>query len=432
MKDIFNRTVIVAALGYFVDMFDITLFGVVRVASLNSIGITDPAQVLEKGVLLYNLQMIGMLLGGILWGILGDKKGRLSVLYGSILLYSLANLANAFVTDLTTYGALRFIAGVGLAGELGAAITLVSETMSKDKRGYGTTVVATLGLCGSVAAALVGKYMSWQTAYLVGGGLGLLLLVSRIRVFESGMFENSKHSSNARMGDVRLLLSGPRAWRYLACILVGVPIYFMTSILMTFAPEITAGLGIQGTVTAADALLYGSVGLALGDLATGLLSQKLRSRKKAVALALCVAAGLMVVYVSYEGMSLAMFHALCFGLGLCAGYWAVLVTMAAEQFGTNIRSTVATSVPNFVRGSAVLITLSFAALKGVFGVVNAGLFVGAVVFTLALTALFFLRETYGRELNYLEGVDPSVDEESEPSSAKPLSAVNPSNVSTTG
>ncbi|MCM2282719.1 MAG: MFS transporter [Bdellovibrionaceae bacterium] len=429
MKDIFNRTVVVAALGYFVDMFDITLFGVVRVASLQSIGITDPAQILEKGVLLYNLQMIGMLLGGIVWGILGDKRGRLSVLYGSILLYSLANLGNAFVTDLTSYAVLRFIAGVGLAGELGAAITLVSETMSKEKRGYGTTVVATLGLCGSVAAALVGKYMSWQTAYFVGGGLGLLLLVSRIRVFESGMFEGLKTSSHARMGDVRLLLSGARPWRYLACILAGVPIYFITSILMTFAPEITAGLGVQGTVTAADALLYGSIGLALGDLATGVLSQKLRSRKKAVALALSTAALLMMIYVSLDGMSMTTFHLLCFGLGLCAGYWAVLVTMAAEQFGTNIRSTVATTVPNFVRGSAVLITISFSTLKGPFGVVNAGLIVGAAVFTLALTALYFMRETYGRELNYLEGVD---EDSSTEASSEPLLAVKPSNVSTTG
>lgn len=430
MKEVFNRTVIVSALGYFVDMFDITLFGVVRVASLQGIGITDPAEILEKGVLLYNLQMIGMLIGGVIWGILGDKKGRLSVLYGSILMYSLANIANAFVTDVTTYGILRFIAGVGLAGELGAAITLVSETMSKEKRGYGTTVVATLGLCGAVCAALVGKYMTWQTAYLVGGGLGILLLISRIRVFESGMFDNLKHSSNARMGDVRLLLSGPRPWRYLACIMVGVPIYFITSILMTFAPEITAGLGIQGTVTAADALLYGAIGLALGDLGTGLLSQKLKSRKKAVAIALLAAAGLMSAYVTIDGMSIRTFYAICFGLGLCAGYWAVLVTMAAEQFGTNIRSTVATSVPNFVRGSAVLITLSFSSLKGPFGVVNAGVLVGATVFAMALVALYFLRETYGRDLDYLEGVEPSPGA----SPADPILAAGarPSNVTTTG
>jgi putative MFS transporter len=357
LKRILTPTVIIAALGYFVDLFDITLFGVVRVASVKSLGV-PPEEMINVGIRLYNWQMGGMLIGGLLWGIIGDKKGRHIVLYSSILMYSLANILNAFVTTVGQYELLRFLAGIGLAGELGAAVTMVSESLSKEDRGYATTLVATLGMLGSLCAALVGKYFQWDHAYLIGGGLGLLLLAARFKSFDSDMFKALQKKKIVR-GNIRLLFNPQRALRYISSVAVGVPIYFITAILLTLAPEVTAGLNLTGAVTAADALIYGSVGLAIGDLMSGLTSQWLKSRKKAVAIFLLIALVSTLAYTQADGASPQFIYFLCFMLGSAAGYWAVLVTIAAEQFGTDIRSTVATSVPNFVRGSGMIIASSF-------------------------------------------------------------------------
>jgi MFS family permease len=400
MRKALNLTVLVAALGYFVDMFDLTIFGVVRMASLKDLGITQPEQLTSAGVWLLNLQAAGMLVGGLFWGVLGDRKGRLSVLFGSIIMYSLANIANGFANDLTTYGILRFIAGVGLAGELGAAITLVSETMDKETRGYGTTIIATLGLLGAVAASLVGQLWHWRTAYFIGGGIGLLLLAARFHMADSGMFEKAQNSSHR--GDLRLLLDRERGLRYVYCILVGVPIYFITGVLFTFSPELTKALGIEG-ITAGNALLFGSIGLTLGDLMSGLTSQWMKSRKKAMGAFIAAGAGLAFVYLrAPAGLPKELFYVLCFALGTTAGFWAVLVTAAAEQFGTNIRATVATSVPNFVRSAVILLTLSFSYLKVGFGTISAAMTVGAFVFAMAFMALYRMRETFGVDLDYFE------------------------------
>lgn len=400
-RRILTPTVIISALGYFVDMFDITLFGVVRVGSLMALGVTSMEDMIVTGVKLYNWQMGGMLLGGIFWGILGDKKGRHTVLYASIFMYSVANILNAFVTEIWQYEALRFLAGIGLAGELGAAVTLVAESLNKEDRGYATTLIATLGMMGSLCAALVGKYFAWNHAYIIGGVLGLLLLVARFKSFDSEMFKKLKHS-NVKRGNIWLLFKPKRALLYASAVLVGVPIYFITAILMTMAPEATSELGLTTPVTAADALIYGSIGLAVGDLASGLMSQWLRSRKKAIGLFLAIALATMIVYTRSYGATDTFIYGLCFLLGTCAGYWAVLITTAAEQFGTDIRSTVATTVPNFVRGSGMIIATSFLIIKPHHTIINSILIIGGVVFALAFLALYFLKETFGRDLDFLE------------------------------
>ena len=345
--------------------------------------------------------MGGMLLGGIFWGILGDKKGRHTVLYSSILMYSVANLLNGFVTQVWQYEVLRFLAGVGLAGELGAAVTLVSESLSKEDRGYATTLVATLGMIGSLCAALVGKYFAWNHAYWIGGGLGLVLLLARLKSFDSDMFKALKHKKVER-GNVRILFKPKRALRYISSVAVGVPIYFITAILLTLAPEVTSELNLTGAVTAADALIYGSIGLAVGDLVSGLMSQWMKSRKKVIFFSLLIATISMIVYMKAHGSSPQFIYMLCFILGTCAGYWAVLVTVAAEQFGTEIRSTVATSVPNFVRGSGMIIASSFLVLKPYFTITQTVMVIGSAVFALGFLALFVLKETYGKDLDYLE------------------------------
>ncbi len=398
LYSVLNVTVLVAGLGYFVDLFDITLFGVVRSASLRELGLND-AEVLDKGIFIYNCQMAGMMVGGLIWGVLGDKRGRLSVMFGSILLYSFANIGNAFAWDVMSYAAFRFLGGVGLAGELGAAITLVAESLPKEKRGLGTTVVATLGMLGIVAAAFIGQKLHWKTAYLTGGVMGLALLFARFKVSESEIFAKKADPSKA---NPFLLLQGGRFFKYICCILIGVPIYFTTGILFTFAPELTAGLNVKGAVTAGNAILYGSIGLTIGDLLAGILSQLLKSRKRAVALHLSGGFGLMLVYLLTSGLTSTMVYGLSLLIGITVGYWAVLVTMAAEQFGTNIRATVATTVPNFVRGSAAIAATGFAYLKNQISVASAALTIGSICFGLALLSLLFIEETFHRDLDYEE------------------------------
>jgi len=402
IRSAFNFTVLVAALGYFVDMYDLVLFGIVRIESLTALGITGD-ELATKGVFLLNMQMIGMLIGGIIWGILGDKKGRLSVLFGSIALYSVANIANAFVTNVPGYAVARFFAGVGLAGELGAAITLVSEILKKESRGYGTTIVASVGIMGSVTAGFVGGHFSWQWAYIFGGFLGLVLLALRAKMLESGMFKSVQSNMGIKRGDfLSLFTNRARFLKYMRCILIGLPTWFVVGILIILSPEFSVLLGVKGTVSAGNSIMYAYSGLVVGDLLSGFSSQLLKSRKKIILVFLLLTALFVVVYLRSSGMEVSTFYALCFVMGISIGYWAVFVTIASEQFGTNLRATVTTTVPNFVRGAVVLITLSFSALKSPFGLVGAAYIVGFATIAIALTALYFMEETYHKDLDYLE------------------------------
>jgi len=400
---IFNVTVIVASLGYFVDIYDLILFSVVRRPSLMSLGVTGDA-LLDKGIYLLNMQMYGMLIGGIIWGILGDKKGRLSVLFLTILLYSLANIANAYAQNLTQYAVLRFLAGLGLAGELGVGITLVSEIMSTRSRGYGTTLVGGIGILGAVLAFAVSRLFSWQDAYLVGGILGLALLILRILVRESGMFKKIKTRSASRGNFFMLFTSRERFFKYLYCILLGMPVWYVIGILVTFSSEFAQKVfHITGTVNPGEAVMYHYIGASLGSLLWGIISQWLHSRKKSLWIALISLIVFGVAYFSAFGMSAFAFYLIIFLLGISQGYWIIFMTIATEQFGTNLRATVTTTVPNFVRGSTILVTTVFASLKVTqLGMWNAALITGVICMGLSLFALYKLKETYGKDLDYVE------------------------------
>lgn len=422
VSQVVNLAVIVASLGYFVDIYDLVLFNVVRVESLNSImtGAT-PEQIKNTGIWIFNWQMFGMLIGGILWGILGDKKGRISILFGSILLYSIANIANAFVYDVNTYALIRIIAGIGIAGELGAGVTLVSETLSKENRGYGTMIIVTFGALGAVLASLVGdkghvfqgllqgitarSWENWQIAYLVGGVLGLVLLVLRIGLLESGMYKKMQHEKVSRGNLFKLLFSdGKRTLTYVCCILIGLPIWYGIGILIALSQQ-TFGkaLGVAGDVTNSKAVMYSYIGLSIGDLLSGLLSQLLRSRRKVVFIYLAVMFSLVVYFLYFsKGISVNGYYSLCMLLGTATGYWAIFVTMASEQFGTNIRSTVTNTVPNFVRGSVIPVTLLFQWLGGFMGDINSAFVVGLICFALATFATIVVKETFAKDLNYVE------------------------------
>ena len=401
IKQLVQIPVLVAALGYLVDMYDLFLFSVVRVPSLLSLGTSQEA-LLDDGIILLNLQMAGLLIGGIFWGILGDKKGRLSVLFGSILIYSLANIANGFVTSFEQYAVLRFIAGIGLAGELGAGITLVAEVLPRKIRGYGTTLVATMGVLGAVLAYFMADLFDWRTSYFSGGGLGLLLLVLRMKVFESGIFVKIK-DKNIERGNVLMLFNNKKRFlKYLKCILIGLPIWFVVGILITFSPEFGRALGITEPVNAGKAVMFAFSGQVLGDLASGFLSQYFQSRKKIILTFMLISSLMAAVYLLFPTKDIVVFYAICALLGFANGYWTLFVTVAAEMFGTNLRATVATSVPNFVRGAVIPLTALFIQFKMSWGIIYAAAAVGLLSFVIAVIALRYLDETFHKDLNYVE------------------------------
>lgn len=401
LRSIFSLPVIVAALGYFVDIYDLVLFSIVRVPSLKALGL-EGQELIDQGVFLLNMQMAGMLVGGILWGVLGDRKGRLKIMFASIFLYSVANLANAAVTSLPAYAALRFIAGVGLAGELGAGITLVAEILHKSVRGYGTMIVASVGVSGAILANLVAKHFDWRSAFVIGGILGLLLLITRISVAESGMFRQMAVATVSKGNFLALFNNRKRFTRYLHSIMIGLPSWFVVGVLITFSPEFARALGIQGAISAGNAVMYCYIGLVAGDLASGLLSQLLKSRRKAILLFLLLTVAAVATYFLATGVSVATFYLICGLLGFGIGYWAIFVTVAAEQFGTNLRATVATTVPNFVRGMTVPITMLFQLFRQPLGLEGGALAVGALTLAIALFSLWRLEETFHKDLDYFE------------------------------
>ncbi|MGH8528283.1 MAG: MFS transporter [Nevskiales bacterium] len=391
-------SVAVAALGYFVDLYDIVIFGVVRVASLNELGITGQENT-DWGIALLNLQMIGMLIGGLAWGVIGDKLGRRFALLSCITLYSLANLASGFVVTVEQYAWTRLIAGFGLAGELGAGVTLVAELLPKNRRGYGTTVISFLGLVGALFASYVGAEFHWRTAYIIGGLMGFAVLAGRWwGLRESQMF--AEHKGGATQGDLRLLLKPPTLLKFLAVVAVGVPIWYVSALFVTFAPEYGKALNFGEPLKVADVLRWQAIGLALGSGFSGLISEWMHSRKRIIYV--CFAALLLGLAGLMQTESVQPYLYLMFFIGLAQGYWTAFITMSAEQFGTNIRATVSTSVPNFVRAMTVPITLSVKGLSVALGWIGATVVVGGVVFGVALLALYTLRETYGKDLNYLE------------------------------
>lgn len=394
--------VIVAALGYFVDVFDIWLFANFRIKSLTDLGLTGD-ELTTKGALILNCQQAGLLIGGFVWGILGDKYGRMRAMFGSILLYSLANIANGFVEDVTTYAVLRFVAGFGLAGEIGTGVTLVSELMSKEKRGYGVTIVATVGVAGAIGAAYVGKVMEWRSAFILGGVMGLSLLLLRVFVHESGMFHETKARTDIKRGSLTMLFeSRNRLIRFISCCMLGIPVWVVFGLYGVFAPEIATSLGISGPVDVPSSLLWASIGITAGDLISGLLSQWLQSRKKPITW--FVGGGVVLLLILHSGAvrTPEEFYLLYSLLGFSVGFWICGLATAAEQFGTNIRATVTTTIPNLVRAVVIPLTGGFLVMKPLVGVAPAVFILALIGYALCLLGLFLLDETFGRDLNFVE------------------------------
>ena len=402
-SSIFSLAVIVAALGYFVDIYDLLLFSIIRVPSLTDLGLSKE-QITTDGEAIIMWQMAGLLIGGIIWGIMGDKRGRLSVLFGSIILYSLANIANGFVENVDQYKWIRFIAGLGLAGELGAGITLVSELTPKNKRGIATSLVAGIGLTGAVVAFIMKENFHWRTCYFIGGGLGLLLLILRISVFESGMFHEVKKSGVQRGNFFMLFAKAERLKRYILGIVIGLPTWFVIGVLVTFSGEFGEMMGITERIDPGKAIMYAYAAISLGDILVGLISQWFRSRKKALFLFYGITAVFMILFftVQWNGSANQMYW-ICAGLGFGTGFWAIFVTMAAEQFGTNLRATAATTIPNMVRGMlTVLILPMFKGFRNMTDYVTGGWLTAIVIMVITVISALMTKETFGKDLNYVE------------------------------
>jgi putative MFS transporter len=406
---LFSLALIVAALGYFVDIYDLLLFTIVREPSLQGIGVNikDAKEVLTASTHIINWQMLGLLIGGIGWGVMGDKKGRLSVLFGSILLYSVANFLTGYVHTVQQYAAARFVAGLGLAGELGAGITLVSELLPKNRRGIGTSLVAGIGLFGAVAAYYTFRLTDgdWRLCYQIGGGLGVILLLLRIRVAESGMFHEVRTTGAVRGNLLMFVNNGRRFRKYVLAILIGLPTWFVIGVLVNLSNRFATNLYGENAVISGRAIMFAYIGIATGDIVIGFVSQAFRSRKKALFLfyGLCIIGG--VLFFSSWNHSDARMYAICAYLGFATGFWAIFVTMGAEQFGTNLRATAATTIPNMVRGALPLINMLF---KDFFQdslgwtLLKAGMITGIIVMAVTLVAAFFTEETFHKDLNYVE------------------------------
>ena len=404
-NSVFNIAVIVAALGYFVDIYDLLLFGIIRIPSLRSLGLSEQ-QILTDGEAILQWQMWGLLLGGIIAGVIGDKRGRLSVLFGSIILYSLANIANGFVETVDQYKWIRFIAGLGLAGELGAGITLVSELTAKEKRGIATSLVAGIGLTGAVVAFIMKENFHWRTCYFIGGGLGMLLLILRISVFESGMFHEVKKLDVQRGNFFMLFNNAERFKKYLCSILIGLPTWFVIGVLVTFSSEFGKRFGIKEPIDPGKAIMYAYAAISVGDILIGFVSQWFKSRKKALFLFYGITAVFMVLFftIQWNGSAEKMYW-ISAGLGFGTGFWAIFVTMGAEQFGTNLRATAATTIPNMVRGMlAILILPLFKWLREMDGVgyVNGGIYSAIILMAITIVAAVLTKETFNKDLNFVE------------------------------
>jgi putative MFS transporter len=401
---ILSLPVIVGALGFFVDVYDLLLFSIIRKPSLQSLHLS-PEEVLSKGELIISVQMIGLTIGGIIWGIMGDKKGRLSVLFGSIILYSLANIANGMVQTVPQYILMRFLAGVGLAGELGASITLVSEMLPKEKRGIAATIIAVTGVFGAITAFFVYQaFQDWRICFYIGGGMGLLLLLLRANVMESGMFDSVKKTDVPRGNFFMLFNKKERALRYLKGVLIGLPVWYAIGVLVTFSDKFGKEFGIDG-IDPGKAIMYQYIGIALGDLSAGLLSNYLKSRKKALFAFFGILTFFVILYfLQGDGRgNMQTMYMLCTCLGFGAGFSVLYITMSAEQFGTNLRASTAISIPNVVRGILPLIILLHRGLRSLTGdYLTGGWMTGIVIMSLAVIAAYYTKESFGNDMNFIE------------------------------
>lgn len=402
--------ILVASLGYFVDAYDLIIASVVRSSAIVELGLaqvgtpehTKYAQLFEY------VQSAGILLGGIIFGVYSDKKGRKKALYYSIAIYSIANILNGLLSASvpfvgTVYCILRFICGFALAAELSIGIVMISETMKAKHRGYGTMIVVSFGILGAVLAAVLFEFIGihWQTLYLIGGIAGVLLLIFRFSVKETNPFLDLENQESER-GSWVMIFKNRRLLKILFnAILLGFPIYFFISIPIKFATDYgkELGLTIKGTIP----IIVFYIAMSVSDIIANYLCQLFENRKKVLYfyLGLCTISVFLLHF--YPPTTPEQYFYLFSPLmGFASGYWALLITFTNEQIGTNIRSTYTTAVPNVVRSLFIPIQLLLTVLQPTFGTSTSVFYIGVLAVILALLGLYSLKETWGKNLKFID------------------------------
>jgi MFS family permease len=309
------------------------------------------------------------------------------------------------VQTVPQYTLMRFIAGIGLAGELGASITLVSEMLPKEKRGIAASIIASVGVCGAVTAYFVYQvFLDWRLCYYIGGIMGLLLLLLRANVMESGLYGRIKQTNVQRGNFLMLFNNRDRFLRYLKAVVIGLPVWYVIGVLITFSDKFAREFGIEG-IDPGKAIMYQYVAIGIGDLSAGLLSNYLKSRKKAWYVFFSILAVFIILYFLQGGGrgSTQTMYLLCGGLGFGAGFSVLYITMSAEQFGTNLRASTAISIPNVVRGFLPLIILLHRGLRNLTGdYITGGWMTGIIIMSMALLAAWHTRETFGKDMDFVE------------------------------
>ena len=392
-------TVLVVALGYFIDAYDLLIFSAVRKVSLMDLGVAE-TDTLNIGISLLNFQLIGLMIGGVLWGILADKFGRKTILFSSILIYSISNIANSYISSVDMYYWLRFIAGIGLAGELGVGISLITENIAKERRTVSTTVVSFFGMLGAATGGWLGSVFHWQTCFLIGGFAGFLLLLLRLNVEESHMYLGIK-DSKVKKGNILLILKNPKSLiTYFFCTLAGSSSFLFIGMFIQSTPEFGKIFNIS--VTAGVALVWYYVGASISEVIAGILSKLLKERKAPIYIFYAISLLAIVIFCVHTPSSPRIYYIHCSLLGFGLGWWSMLITLSAELFGVNTRATAATSIPTFARAWNIPFTSVFKNNIPKLGILNSAFAVGVIVIALAIISATTIKETFENEANFIE------------------------------
>jgi hypothetical protein len=247
------------------------------------------------------------------------------------------------------------------------------------------------------------ELFDWRTCYYIGGALGLTLLLLRMQVKESVLFKQVKQAGVKRGDFLMFFNNKERALLYLRCIMIGIPAWYIIGVLVTFSDQFGKEFGIEG-IDPGKAIMYQYMAIAFGDLTAGLLSKLLNSRKKALFVFYGITTLFLGLYFGLRGGGSAQnMYWLCAGLGFGTGFSVIYITMSAEQFGTNLRATAAVTIPNMVRGALPLIIILFKGMRNWTGsYVTGAVLTGALLMLIAVYAAIGIRETYNKELDFVE------------------------------
>jgi MFS transporter, putative metabolite:H+ symporter len=381
--------------GYFIDIFDLVLFSTLRISSFEELKITDPTY---WTVVFFNLQMTGILVGGIFWGKMADIKGRSWSFMGTILVFSIANIINGLTSSLTVYGICRFIAGFGLAGEMGSGIALICEKVPDEKRSLYLGFVSSLGCIGAVLSGWLGDIVYWRYLFIGSGFAGILLTLLRKNLLEPDLFRKTATLNIPRGQWKTLFQSPPDLIRFILLIFLGIPMWYIIGILWSFSTEMTSTIGLN-IFTSGQAILWGYVGVWMGDMLMPFVSQFLKSRIFTIQICLIMMLLGVIYLFQFQPHSLLSFQLTHIFLGFTIGYWAVYATLCGESFGTNIRALTSTSLPSLIRFSSIPMMIIYQYGRDE-NELNIALGMGLTVLCISMITTYFIKDTFQKDIDF--------------------------------